>query len=267
MHGLRIDPVPGGVVGRRYAGPMDTTTPDNDRILAGIESAAAGFREELEGLTDASVGRSSLLPDWTRGHVLAHVAGVCNGMARQLEYAERGERIELYDGGQEGRNRAIEEGAGASADEHRERVAAALDRALAAFRRLEGNAWERPISYRDGVVRDGGLALWRELVIHRSDLGTGATQHGWDEGFCEHVLGFLAPRVPEGLAFRLHPGDRDAVVLGGGDETVDVYGRLGDLAAWLAGRPVDHAAVRAERRGEAVSLPEIGPWPSPAAAK
>jgi maleylpyruvate isomerase len=251
---------------------MDTAStpsaaPDNARLLAGIEHAADGFRAELADLADESLPRDSLLPGWTRGHVLAHVAGVCEGMARQLEFAERGELVDLYDGGQAGRDRDIEKGAGASAAEHRERIGAALDRALAAFRSLPPEGWDRPISYRNGVVRDGGLALWRELVIHRTDLDTGTTQHRWDEAFCGHLVGFLTPRVPEGRAFALHPEGRPDLLIGSGEDTVDLHGRLEDIVAWLAGRPVDHAAVRAEHGGEAVPLPEIGPWPAASTAK
>ena len=249
------------------AAPTSPAGLDDERLLAGIESAAEGIRTELAHLTDASVSEDSLLPGWTRGHVLAHVAGVCRGMARQLEYAERGELIELYDGGQEGRTQEIEEGAASSADEHRERTGAALDRALEAFRGLSPEGWERPITYRNGVVRDGGLALWRELVIHRTDLGTGASQHGWDEAFCGHLLGFLAARVPEGMSFALHPPGRPDLLIGSGPDTVDVHGRLADILAWLAGRPVDHASVRAEHAGEAVPLPQIGPWPAASSAK
>ncbi|GAB4098744.1 maleylpyruvate isomerase family mycothiol-dependent enzyme [Sinomonas halotolerans] len=246
---------------------MAAQNPDNARLLAGIERAAEGFRAELDRLAEESVPKDSVLPGWTRGHVLAHVAGVCNGMARQLEYAARGELIPLYDGGAEGRNREIEEGAPSSADEHRERTSAALDRALAAFRTLEGRDWERPISYRDGAVRDGGLALWRELVIHRTDLGTGESHHGWEPEFCEHLAQFLAPRVPAGMRFVLHPEGGAPQLLGDGDDAVDLHGRLTDLVAWLAGRPVEHAAVRAERAGQAVPLPEIGPWPAAQLAK
>ncbi|MBE9940766.1 hypothetical protein G8C60_16710, partial [Cellulosimicrobium cellulans] len=38
--------------------------------------------------------------------------------------------------------------------------------------------------------------------------------------------------------------------------------RLTDVAAWLAGR-TPGAAPTARLAGEPVSLPEIGPWPSP----
>ena len=137
--------------------------------------------------------------------MLAHICGIANAMARQLEFAAQGESIELYDGGYEGRTRAIEMAAGHTLAEHRADLDAALDRALRAFETLDDAGWQAPISYRGGVVFDGGLALWRELVIHATDLGTGRGPETWSRPFCEHLFDFLAARVPEGQRFVLQP--------------------------------------------------------------
>ena len=150
------------------------TAPAPADLLAELHKAAEVVASVAAKFTDEDVRAPSALPDWTRGHVLAHLAGITNAMARQLEYAARGESIELYDGGQDGRNKAIGMAAGHSADVHRADINAGLDRALKAFDSLEtGSGWQAPIAYRGGVVLDGGLALWRELVIHTADLGTG----------------------------------------------------------------------------------------------
>ncbi|WP_334171794.1 maleylpyruvate isomerase family mycothiol-dependent enzyme [Sinomonas sp.] len=239
----------------------------DDRLLAEIRSAAAGISHELDRLTDESARRPSELPGWTRGHVLAHVEGISSALARQVECARRGEKVELYDGGQAARDQAIEDGAHATADEQRERVGAALERVIAAFASLEPGEWEAPVRFRDGVVRDAALALWRELEIHHSDLGTGCTQQEWSASFCHHLLGFLEPRVPEGEAFVLRPHHGDELRLGDGPDSVILEGRLQDLAAWLAGREIGRGSVRAEHDGEAVPLPPIGPWPSALAVK
>jgi maleylpyruvate isomerase len=234
----------------------------DERLLDELRTAAQGVRHELERLSDDAVGHPSELPGWSRGHVLAHLEGICVALARQVEYAQRGEKIDLYDGGQVARDRAIEEGAGASADQYRERVGSALDRVLAAFESLEPEQWDAPVRFRDGVVRDAALALWRELVIHHSDLGTGCTQQEWSGDFCHHLLDFLEPRVPEGETFLLHTQGGEHISLGEGSDGVVVEGRLQDLAAWLAGREIGRGSVRAEHEGQAVPLPEIGPWPS-----
>jgi maleylpyruvate isomerase len=219
-------------------------------------------------LTGPDVKEASELPGWTRGHVLAHVCGISNAMARQLEHAARGASVELYDGGYEGRTKAIEMAAGHSLDEHRAALAAALERALRAFDALDGPdaavgaGWQAPIAYRGGVVFDGGLALWRELVIHTTDLGTGRGTETWSRPFCEHLFEFLAARVPEGQRFVLQPLGLPPVTLGGGGRSTVISGMLTDIAAWLAGRTPGLGSLRASAAADGVDLPELLPWPS-----
>jgi maleylpyruvate isomerase len=240
----------------------DAAAPTDTELLAALRAAAEGIHHEIGGLGEDSVAAPSELPGWTRGHVLAHLEGISVALARQAELARRNEQADLYDGGKAARDRAIDTGARASAEVHRRRTGAAVDRAVAAFAALGPAEWDLPVRFRDGVVRDAGLALWRELVVHRSDLGTGCTQQEWTAAFCLHLVDFLAPRVPEGQVFVLRPAGGEQIRVGGGSDAVVLAGRLQDLAAWLAGRPVSHGAVRAEREGRAVPLPELGPWPS-----
>ena len=54
--------------------------------------------------------RPSLLPDWTVGHVLTHLARNADSMDRVLEAAERGDVVERYAGGGAGRDAEIEAG-------------------------------------------------------------------------------------------------------------------------------------------------------------
>ena len=240
---------------------MTSITPEN--LLAELRRAADVVTGIAASLDDAAVAAPSELPGWTRGHVLAHLAGIANAMARQVEYSTRGERIELYDGGFEGRNRAIELAAGHGAEQHRATVGTAIDRALAAFGSLDKEGWQAPITFRDGVVFDGGLALWRELTIHATDLGTGRGPETWSRPFCEHLFEFLAARVPEGERFVLQPLGLPSVALGaaGGRSTV-INGMLTDIAAWLAGRTPTLGSLRATAAADGVELPALLPWPA-----
>jgi maleylpyruvate isomerase len=242
-------------------GGMTSITPEN--LLAELRRAADVVSGITATLTEQDVAAASELPGWTRGHVLAHLAGIGNAMARQLEYAVRGETVELYDGGFEGRNRAIELAAGHSVEQHRAAVAAALDRALKAFGALDAAGWQKPISYRGGVVFDGGLALWRELTIHATDLGTGRGPETWSRPFCEHLFDFLSARVPEGARFVLQPLGLPPVAIGaaGGRSTV-INGMLTDIAAWLSGRTPTLGSLRATAAADGVELPALLPWPA-----
>lgn len=204
----------------------------------------------VEDLTDAQVAEPSALPGWTRGHVLAHLAGVTVGMARQAEH--EGTRVEVYPGGQAARDAEIEANAGRSADGHRAALAAAVDRLAGAWAGVRD--WDTPVWYRDGTLVDTAFAVWREVEIHARDLDLGPV--AWSPEFCEHTIGFLAPRVPDGVRLVLSADGR-RWELGEGEEVV-LSGSLPDLTAWLAGR---------EPAGE-VTGPhvELRPWPSAAAA-
>lgn len=239
---------------------MTAITPDT--LLAELHKAADVVASQASKLAEEDVAAPSSLPGWTRGHVLAHLAGISNAMARQLEFAGRGEAVELYDGGQEGRTKAIEMAAGHTLAQHRADLDAALERALRAFDSLDADAWQVPISYRGGVVLDGGFALWRELVIHASDLNTGLGPETWSRPFCEHLFDFLAARVPAGQRFVLQPLGLPPVTLGAGNRSTVVNGMLTDIAAWLAGREPSLGSLRASAAADGVDLPELLPWPS-----
>lgn len=234
-------------------------------LQADLHKAADAVASAAAKFTDADVKAQSTLPGWTRGHVLAHLEGITNAMARQLECAARGETVELYDGGQDGRNKAIEMAAGHSADAHRADLTAGLERALKAFDSLDADAaWQAPIAYRGGVVLDGGLALWRELVIHTADLGTGHGPETWSRPFCEHLFDFLAARVPAGEKLVLQPLGLPPRTLGSGGRSTVISGMITDIAAWLASREPSLGSLRASAAADGVDLPELLPWPSAA---
>jgi maleylpyruvate isomerase len=246
------------------------TAPAPEVLLAGLHKAAAGLSSDVARLNDEDVRAPSALPGWTRGHVLAHLTGICNAMARQLEYAAREETIELYDGGMAGRNRAIDMAAGHDAAAHLSDLTAAMGRAIKRFDVLPGikdssanhTGWYAPISYRGGVVLDGGLALWRELVIHNSDLLTGRGPETWSREFCGHLFDFLAARVPPNDKLVLQPLGLPPVSIGSGNRSIVVGGMITDIAAWLAGREPTLGSLRASAAADGVDLPALLPWPA-----
>lgn len=246
------------------------TAPAPADLLAELHKAADVVASTAAKFTDEDVKAPSALPGWTRGHVLAHLTGISNAMARQLEFAARGETIELYDGGMDGRNKAIDMAAGHDAATHRTDLQTALVRARKAFDSLPGVkdssanriGWWAPIAYRGGVVLDGGLALWRELVIHTTDLGTGLGPETWSRPFCEHLFDFLAARVRPEDKLVLQPLGLPPLSIGSGRRTTVVNGMITDIAAWLAGREPTLGSLRASAAADDVDLPELLPWPS-----
>ncbi len=227
-----------------------------------LGAAADALAGKAAKLSDDDVRAATELPGWTRGHILAHVANVADAVARQVEYALRGESIEFYDGGMGGRTQAIEMAAGNPAAEHQGKLDAALSRVLSALAGLDDEQWTLRINYRDGTVYDGALALWRELVIHLADLNVGRGPETWSKEFCVYLIEFLASRVPQGIRLVLLPLALPTITVGNGANTVSVQGMLTDIAAWLAGRTPTMDSLRAEAAADSVDLPKLLPWPS-----
>ena len=238
------------------------TSPSPAGLLAELHKAATALTAAMDRIPDGGERAPSTLPGWSRGHLLAHITGICNALARQVEYGRRGETVELYDGGVDGRNRAIELAAGHSHKEHRDDVAAAMQRALAALDALTEDEWRTHIAFRDGVIFDAGLALWRELVIHTADLDSGTGPETWNREFCSHLFDFLAARVPAETKLVLQPVALPPLALGAGGSTVVVSGMVTDIAAWLAGRKPSLDSLRATAAGDGTDLPNLLPWPS-----
>jgi maleylpyruvate isomerase len=226
-----------------------------------IEWTHERLRTTIAGLTDAQVGEPSALPEWTRGHVLAHLVTLAGAAGRQLERALAGEGAgEFYDGGQAGREALIQAGAGATAQEHVGRVGAALDRMEGYLDLMEGDVLARPTAYRGRPCAAVVLLWWRETSIHLTDLRLGAEHTLWGAPLREHLVSFLTPRVPAGVQLDLAPTDVDEPRRIGDGEVLRLRGTANDLVAWLAGR-APLGEVTAHKDGTPVALPELGPWP------
>ncbi len=84
------------------------------RSMARIGEATDRLLASAAALTDAGAGEPSLLPGWTRGHVLTHVARNGDGLGNLLRWARTGTETPMY-ASREARRADIEAGAGRSA--------------------------------------------------------------------------------------------------------------------------------------------------------
>src|SRR5690606_37558223 len=134
---------------REGAGVPHSSDENTALVDRAVHDSAVALRTVLESMErlDADALRApSALPGWSRGHVLAHIDGAGNAAARQAEAVARGERVEFYDGGRQGRDTAIEAQAGRTLEEHAEaltRLAARLD---AAWPERGSELWDQPTS-------------------------------------------------------------------------------------------------------------------------
>ncbi len=178
------------------AGPDGVPTADVERCRRSHASLLA----DLEGLSDESARAPSLLPGWSVGHVLTHVARNADSVVRRLEGAARGEMVDQYPGGFRGRAAEIEGGAGRPAAELVEDVRRSAARVERVWDTLPVRAWGRLTRDVNGHELPAATIVfsrWREVEVHHADLGLGYGPHHWPAALIERWLPVELERVGE----------------------------------------------------------------------
>jgi maleylpyruvate isomerase len=217
---------------------------------------------EAEQWTDADMRAPSLLPEWTRGHVLTHIARNADGIARTLAGALRGEVVARYPDGRAGRDADIKAGATRAATELIADVRESADRLDRVFGAVaDADGWELPTE--DRPAGDYAPARWREVEIHRVDLAGAYTPDEWPASFISYLLPVLVDTVPNrtdcALKITVTPDGSTTTDLPGSvwtvgsGEQVSVAGPDWALLAWLAGRSKIVVGVLS-------ATPSLGPW-------
>ena len=209
--------------------------------VARVREAQDRLARTVVAMDSESYGAPSLLPGWTRGHVVAHLALNAEGLARAVTGVQTGTPETMYDS-QEARDRDIE----VLADEPpvilRERLAASSDLLVNALDDLDEADWSEHFDRTPGgqgiAVRAVPLMRLREVEIHHVDLDAGYTVEQWDPDFSRALIGSMAKRgVAEPL--RVVATDFDeAWDLGAVQDgrSVVVSGTAAALGWWLTGR-------------------------------
>ena len=175
------------------------------RDLAGATAAHARLLTALEGLTDEQCAGPSLLPGWTIGHVLTHLARNADSHVGMLAAANRGEVVAQYPGGAAQRSGDIDDGAGRGAAAQVADLAAASARLEAAWAAMTEDGWRGSGESFVGTVAVNDLPFrrWRETTLHHTDLGLGYGWADWPADYVRLELGRMtmqwASRKPMGL--------------------------------------------------------------------
>lgn len=139
----------------------------------------------VAAVDDQVVRRPSLLPGWTIGHVLTHLARNADGHARRLAAALRGEDLPRYPGGREQRASDIDAGAGRSAAALAEDVAASARELERVWQECESAGWPNAgfLGADEWPVTASPLRRRREVEIHHADLGMGYSPADWPDDY------------------------------------------------------------------------------------
>jgi maleylpyruvate isomerase len=227
--------------------------------LAGLlADADRALVRTVDGLDDAAYAEPSLLPGWTRGHVIAHLALNAEALAGVLHGAHLGEPRPMY-ASQAARDGDIAELAATGPAVLRERFLASIGLFGEAYGAMAEGDWDgrflRTPDAGSGIrLASVPLMRLREVEIHHADLDAGYTAEDWPAGFREVLLDSLTRFPSEPVEAR--PTDLDRTwhygeVAGG----PVVTGTSAAIGWWLTGRG----------RGEGVTsdngtLPEVQAW-------
>ena len=166
----------------------------------------------LASLTDGDFGSPSLLPRWSRGHVVTHLANKTKTLVWVYGGPAAGEVRRQFPAGHD-HDLAADTGAARSAAELRSDLAQSFELVDAAWDALDDGLWDQP-----GIVTPGERSMaeivsrhLRDVEVHHVDLDIGYRVCDWPVRFVE---GELAKRL------RALPDRADDA----------------DLLAWLLGR-------------------------------
>jgi maleylpyruvate isomerase len=204
-----------------------------------MDEGTALLLSAAAGLGETGYAGDSLLPGWTRKHLVAHVAANADAVGNLVRWAATGVETPMYASPQE-RAAGIAKGPTLSAKELDAWLRASAERLAASMDDLAEAAWQHEVVTAQGRTVPAAETPWmraREVCVHAVDLDLGVTfadlPAGFNEALCADIR---ALRRTRGAGMSELP----AQVAGA---------PLHEITAWLAGRP-HHLA----------DAPELGPW-------
>lgn len=141
-------------------------------------------------ITEPDLRVPSLLPGWTRSHVLAHLARGADAMRYLLVSVRTGQDRPGY-ASAEARQADIEHGASLRASELMADLADSAMALRTVARQLPDTGWQVPVRILDSAPFPAAQLLTRRLVeveLHHCDLGAGYTPADWPPAFAAMEL-------------------------------------------------------------------------------
>ena len=238
--------LPQRVPGREPPSRGDDHDPHAEQALPWAADGAAYLRGMLTRMGDEAFAKPSSLPNWTRAHVLTHVARNADALINLLTWARTGVPTPPYSSTEQ-RNADIEAGAKRSPAEIRADLVASSDRLAAAVRGMPEEAWSARVDFRGRRILASDV-LWlraREVWIHAIDLDAGASFSDLPRPMLRELLTDAAVTMgarPEFPRLLLAPTDEPRtwtvgeMPAGSDGGPLEVRGPAAELVAWLLGR-------------------------------
>ncbi len=234
-----------------------------DQTISRIEEAGERVAATAAALSDEQMREPSLLPGWSRGHVLTHIARNADGLRNLLTWARTGVETPQY-ASAGARDEEIEAGAGRAAGELVEDVIRSSAAFVTLARELSEDAWTAEVRGSRGPSHPAWYTLQRRLTeveIHHVDVAGGYTTADWPDWFLAtmtyEVIGQMSanPEAPSAVLTDTTSG-RQYLLPPAGTSGLAISGPGHELLAWLLGRG-DGASLAADPEGP---LPGIPPY-------
>jgi len=220
-------------------------------LLDEVDRATALLLARIEGL-DGDPAAPSLLPGWTRGHVLTHIARNADGLGNLLTWARTGVVTPQYPSWEQ-READIAAGAGRPWTVQVAAIRGSSARFAKAAEALSAEHWAGHLDLPRGR-QPVAMIPWRrlrEVEVHHVDLATGYQPAEWPPSFAHRMLHELA-RGLKGVSLTVRSDEVGHPVPIGDGSPPEVRGPAYALCAWLSGRSV----------GDGLTIEPPGPLPS-----
>jgi len=228
------------------------------QLLALLETGTRRVVRTVDGLSDDQWAQPSLLPGWSRAHVVAHLTLNAEALSAALEGVHEGREVPMY-ASQEARDGDIVAlAASASPSELRDRFLASTtvigEWVEELADNLAGIVIERVPGGRTFAAGEVGPMRAREVEIHHADLGLDYTAADWSADFVALLLETRATTYAGTEGFTAHATDLDlSWTFGTGGPTVSGVGSA--LAWWATGRGTGDGLTSDDGR-----VPRIEAW-------
>jgi maleylpyruvate isomerase len=201
----------------------------------------AYFSRKLNELSNEELGAPSLLPGWSKAHVVAHVGYNARAIARLVEWAGTGVETPMYESPEQ-RGAEIALGATLSPRALRhlsDHAAVHLD---VSWRDLPAERWAERVKTALGRTVPVSETVWmrtREVWLHAIDLDNGARFGDVPDVVFDRLLVDITTTWAargEGTDLLIVPSDRVAPT---GTGVREVHGSMAQILRWAVGRGLD----------------------------
>ena len=206
-----------------------------------LPGATRSLTRTVDGLADEAYAEPSLLPGWTRGHVVAHLALHAEAMAAAMVGLATGEREVVMYASSAARDADIEKLAGAGAAAVRGRLLAGTTAFSDACHRMPDAGWlgsvrRTPDHHVSFPATQVPVKRLYEVEIHHVDLDAGYGPSSWSEEFAASLIDDRSARLAVHGPLTLSATDVGRSWTVGAPGGPSISGSVADLAWWLSGR-------------------------------